>query len=250
MNGIEIFSNDEFGEFRMWHDYFVGKDIAKILGYSNPQKALRDHVDADDKTVNDSFTVNGTTPILINESGLYSLILKSKLPEAKKFKHWVTSEVLPSIRKTGAYMTDETLEQALTSPDFLIKLATQLKEEKEKRKMLEVKVAADKPKVTFANALITNPKSITVGSLAKLMKQNGIDIGQNKLYEWLRNKGFLMKRYGKDYNLPTQRGMEQGLFEIKETPFYHSDGTADINCTTLVTTKGQMFFINKFIKGA
>jgi len=142
-NNLEIFRNEEFGEIRTAiidnEPYFVGKDVAELLGYSNPQKAIRDHVDNEDKTLNELFTVNGTMGILINESGLYSLILSSKLPNAKKFKHWVTSEVLPSIRKHGAYMTEQVIEEALRSPDFLIQLATQLKSEQEARKLAEQK---------------------------------------------------------------------------------------------------------------
>ena len=251
MNEIKVFNNAEFGELRTLEingePYFVGKDVATILGYSNPQKAIRDHVDEEDKTVNDLFTVNGTKGLLINESGLYSLILSSKLSTAKKFKRWVTSEVLPSIRKHGAYMTEQTLQQAITSPDFLIKLATELKAEQEKRKALEIQVEQDKPKVIFADAVSVSKTSILVGDLAKILKQNGIEIGANRLFKWLRENGYLISRKGSDYNSPTQHSMERGLFEVKETVVTHSDGHTSISKTPKVTGKGQQYFINKFI---
>jgi anti-repressor protein len=259
MNDIQIFNNSEFGAIRTAQIngdvYFVGKDVAEILGYTNPQKAIRDHVDDDDKTVNDSFRVNGTAVVLINESGLYSLILSSKLPKAKEFKHWVTGEILPTIRNHGAYMTEQTLEQALTSPDFLIQLATQLKEEKEKSAQLETTVnkqnellERSKPLVCFANCVKTAETSILVGELAKLLKQNGINIGQKRLFEWLRNNGYLIKS-GSDKNMPTQYSMERGWFEIKETVISHSDGHTSINKTPKVTGRGQIYFINKFMDG-
>ena len=184
---------------------------------------------------------------VINESGLYSLILSSKLPNAKKFKHWVTSEVLPSIRKHGAYMTPETLEQALTSPDFLIKLATELKTEKEKRQALEVQAEENKPKVLFADAVSVSNTSILVGDLAKIIKQNGVNIGANRLFAWLRDNGYLIKRKGNDYNMPTQYSMDLKLFEVKETVITHSDGHTSISKTPKVTGKGQQYFVNKFL---
>lgn len=248
---VQIFKHEEFGEVRTLQingePWFVGKDIAERLGYSNPQKAIRDHVDEEDKTLNDLFTVNGTKGILINESGLYSLILSSKLPRAKKFKRWVTDEVLPSIRKHGAYMTENTLEHALTSPDFLIQLATNLKEEQEKRKALEEEKKLNTPKVIFADAVSASKGSILIGELAKILKQNGVETGQNKLFAWLRENKFLISRKGSDYNMPTQKSMELGLFEIKETSISHADGHTSINKTPKVTGKGQQYFINKFL---
>lgn len=252
-NEIKIFKNDSFGAVRTVDvngtPYFVGKDVAEILGYTNPQKAIRDHVDEDDKTVNDSFRVNGTAVVLINESGLYSLILSSKLPKAKEFKHWVTSEILPAIRKHGAYMTENTLEKALTSPDFLIQLATQLKEEQAQRKALEERVEADRPKVLFADAVETSQTSILVGDLAKLIKQNGVDIGQKRLFAWMRDNGYLIKS-GSSTNMPTQRSMDMKLFEVKERSISNPDGSVRVTKTTKVTGKGQTYFINIFLKGA
>ena len=229
--------------------WFVGKDVAAVLGYSNTRDALAKHVDDEDKNtvvIRDGIQGNPNT-IVINESGLYSLVLSSKLPNAKKFKRWVTSEVLPSIRKHGAYMTDQTLEQALTSPDFLIQLATQLKEEKEQRKQLEAKVEQDKPKVLFADSVSASKSSILVRELAKILKQNGVDTGQFRLFAWLRENGYLIKREGSDYNMPTQKSAEMGLFEVKQTIITHSDGHITTNKTPKVTGKGQVYFINKFM---
>ena len=250
MNDIQVFNNPEFGEIRTVEinnePWFVGKDVAVILGYSNPQKAIRDHIDEDDRTVNESFTVNGTAIALINESGLYSLVLSSKLPTAKKFKRWVTSEVLPSIRKHGAYMTPETLEKMVLTPDFGIRLLTELKAEQDKRKALEATVEEQKPHVLFSNAVSASKTTILIGALAKLLKQNGINIGQNRLFEWLRQNGFLVKR-GDNRNMPTQRAMEMGLFEVKERCCLNSNGCNVITKTTVVTGKGQCYFINRFL---
>ncbi len=253
MNEIKIFENAEFGSVRTieinGEPYLVGKDVAEILGYANPRKAIIDHVDKEDKT--DGVTIRDSmgrkqNPVCINESGFYSLVLSSKLPNAKKFQRWVTSEVLPSIRKHGAYMTEKTLEQAITDPDFLIKLATELKNEQAKRKELETKVAEDKPKVLFADAVETAQTSILVGDLAKLIKQNGVDIGQKRLFAYLRENGYLIKNGGSK-NMPTQKSMEMNLFEVKERTINNPDGTVRITKTTKVTGKGQTYFINKFL---
>ena len=252
-NEIEIFKNEEFGQVRTMlinnEHYFVGKDVAEILGYANPQKAIRTHVDNEDKGVNEMDTPGGKQEIIvINESGLYSLMLSSKLPNAKKFKRWVTSEVLPSIRKHGAYMTNETLEEALTSPDFLIKLATELKKEKEQRQALEKEQKKNAPKVLFADAVSGSNTSILIGDFAKILKQNGVKIGQNKLFSWLRENNYLIKRRGSSYNMPTQKSMDLGLFEIKENTITKSDGDTLITMTAKLTGKGQTYFMNKFIK--
>lgn len=169
MNTPQIF-NFEQNEVRtiLVNDepYFVGKDVADVLGYSNPQKAIRDHVDLEDKTQNDSFTVNGTAVVLINESGLYSLILKSKLPSAKKFKRWVTSEVLPAIRKHGGYLTPEKVEEALLNPDTIIQLATQLKEERTGRLIAEQKIAEYEPKISYLDSILSSTDSVTISQIA------------------------------------------------------------------------------------
>lgn len=253
MNEIQIFNSPEFGTIRTLTindvTYFVGKDVAQILGYKDTSDALKKHVDDEDKLTR-HFADSGQNRemYVINESGLYSLVLSSKLPTAKKFKRWVTSEVLPTIRKHGAYMTSNTLEQALTSPDFLIQLAIKLKDEKEKRKALELQAEKNKPKVIFADAVTASKTSILVGDLAKMIKQNGVKIGANRLFVWLRENGYLISRKGSDWNMPTQKSMELGLFEVKETAITHSDGHSTINRTPKVTGKGQQYFVNKFIK--
>lgn len=254
MSNIQIFNNPEFGEIRTidrdGEPWFLGKDVADALKYSNTPKAIRDHVDPEDR-LTERIVLSGQNRevAIINESGLYSLVLSSKLPTAKKFKRWVTSEVIPSIRKHGAYMTPDKLEEVLLSPDTLIQLARNLKSEQEARRAAEAKIEADHPKVLFADAVSASKQSILVGELAKLLKQNGVDIGQQRLFDWLRSKGYLIRRKGTDRNMPTQRAMEMGLFEIKETTISHSDGHISINKTPKVTGKGQVYFINQFLSG-
>lgn len=255
MTDLQIFNSPEFGAIRTiekdGEPWFVGKDVAAALGYKEPTKAAREKVDDDDKGVSKIDTPSGIQEMtIINESSLYSLVLSSKLPTAKKFKRWVTNEVIPSIRKHGAYMTPETLEKVLLSPDTLMQLAQNLKDEQEKRKELETKIEQDKPKVLFADAVATAQTSILIGELAKLLKQNGVDMGQNRLFEWMRQNGYLIRRQGSDYNMPTQRSMEQGLFEIKETTVVHADGHTHINKTPKVTGKGQAYFVTLFLKEA
>lgn len=245
--GMDVFKNDEFGEIRVLEidneTWFVGKDITNILGYSNSSKALKDHVDDEDKLNNDSLSSLGQRGgWIINESGLYSLILSSKLPNAKKFKRWVTSEVLPTIRKHGMYAKEE----LLANPDLLISVAQELKAERERRKMLETEREANKPKVLFADSVQASKESILVGELAKLIKQNGIDIGQNRLFAWLRKEGYLISRKGESFNLPTQKSMELGVLEIKESTLINPDGSVRLTRTPKVTGKGQIYFVNKF----
>lgn len=227
---------------------FVGKDVAEVLGYSDLNKAIAMHVDEEDKKLNDksssSFGQRGAT--LINESGLYSLILSSKLPSAKKFKRWVTSEVLPNIRKHGTHMTPETIEKVLADPDTIIQIATQLKEERAKRMQAEVVIEQQKPKVLFAQAVETSETSILVGQLAKLLTQNGVNIGQNRLFVWLRENGYLGKK-GAHYNEPTQYAVERGWFEVVERTIPKPDGSVMVSRTTKVTGKGQIYFINKLL---
>ena len=252
MNDIQVFNNPEFGEIRTVEindePWFVGKDIAVALGYKDTVNAIKAHVDDEDKAgwqITTQFGTKETT--VISESGLYALVLSSKLPTAKKFKRWVTSEVLPSIRKHGAYMTPETLEKMVLTPDFGIRLLTELKAEQDKRKALEATVEEQKPHVLFSNAVSASKTTILIGALAKLLKQNGINIGQNRLFEWLRQNGFLVKR-GDNRNMPTQRAMEMGLFEVKESCHLNSNGCNVITKTTVVTGKGQCYFINRFLR--
>ena len=253
MNSLKVFENPEFGNIRVLtiknEPYFVGKDVASVLGYKDTSDALKKHVDSDDKLTR-RFADSGQNRemYIINESGLYSLILSSKLPTAKKFKRWVTSEVLPAIRKHGAYLTEQKVEEILTNPDTIIKLATQLKEEREARKQAEQLIESQKPKVIFAEAVSASKTSILVGELAKILRGNGIPIGQRRFFQWLRENGYLIKRKGTDYNMPTQRSMELGLFEIKEGSYVNGDGVNVITKTPKITGKGQNYFINKFLK--
>ena len=252
MTDLQIFNSPEFGAIRTiekdGEPWFVGKDVAVALGYEKPTDAVRKHIDVEDRGISKMETPSGAQETtIINESGLYSLVLSSKLPTAKKFKRWVTNEVIPSIRKHGAYMTPETLEKVLLSPDTLMQLAQNLKDEQEKRKALEQQIESQKPAVLFTGAVETSKTSILIGELAKMLKQNGINIGQNRLFEWMRQNGYLIKRKGTDYNMPTQRSMEMGLFEIKETAINNPDGSIRISKTPKVTGKGQVYFINLFL---
>ena len=247
MNEIKIFDNPEFGKVRTMEingePYFVGKDVSEILGYSDTNKAIAMHVDDEDK-LNDktASSLGQRGGWLINESGLYSLILSSKLPKAKEFKRWVTSEVLPSIRKHGAYAVDE----LLNDPEFAIKTFTALKEERERSKRLSKQIEADKPKVIFADSVSAAKSSILIGDLAKLLKQNGVNIGQNRLFEWLRQNGYLIKD-GTSKNMPTQRAADMKLFEVKVRTVNNPDGSIRETKTTVVTGKGQVYFVNKFL---
>lgn len=262
MKELQIFSNPEFGDMRTLsidgEPWMVGKDVAQALGYGEGKSlanAVANHVDAEDKGVTEMMTPGGLQKMtIINESGLYSLVLSSKLPGAKKFKRWVTSEVIPSIRKHGAYMTQETLEAAILSPDYLLKVVTALKDETDKRRELEAQNTAlnddlekAKPKALFADAVSASHTTILIGELAKLLHQNGVDIGQNRLFSWMRDNGYLIKRVGCDYNMPTQYSMERGWFKIKERTVQEPNGSISVKKTPLVTGKGQQYFINLFL---
>ena len=251
MNKISTFNNPEFGAVRTTaindEPYFVGKDVAVVLGYSNPRKAIIDHVDEDDKGVTKCDTLGGTQELtVINESGLYSLILSSKLPTAKKFKRWVTSEILPSIRKTGGYVNDtaQFVDYYFGQLEPNQKQALTMMFDESKRMSNQLKEQA--PKVLFANAVETAHTSILIGDLAKIIKQNGTDIGQKRLFDWMRRNGYLIKD-GQSKNMPTQRAMDMGLFEVKESTINNPDGSVRITRTTKVTGKGQTYFVNKFL---
>ncbi|MCF1778180.1 phage repressor protein/antirepressor Ant [Lactobacillus mulieris] len=227
--------------------YFVGKDVADVLGYKKPENAVANHVDEEDKTTT---LIQGTgsnyksKTVIVNESGLYSLILSSKLPTAKKFKHWVTSEVLPAIRKHGAYMTDEKAFDVVNNKSGLADL---LQQAADQLKQKDIQIAELKPKALFADSVATSNSTILVGELAKILRGNGIEIGQNRLFDWLRKNGYLISKKGSSYNLPTQKSMNLGLFKIKETTINHSNGSVSISKTAKVTGKGQQYFINKFL---
>lgn len=373
---MRIFENEEFGKVRMvkieGQPYFVGKDIATALGYANARKAVLTHVDEEDKGVTKWDTLGGMQEMtVINESGLYSLVLSSKLPSAKKFKRWVTTEVLPSIRKTGGdseqpkgvvatsyqyssgdmvdtngsgqcglvmvneqndeqvvsgralhqflgvgteYMkwfarmceygfaenadytvfvkndenpnggrpsTDHVLkldmakelcmlarsdkgkqarryflelEREWNSPEKVMARALKIAQQKltvfgDRIKLLEADAERMRPKEIFADAVTGSSDTIPVGELAKILRQNGYRIGRNRLFDWMRENGYLIQRAGDSYNCPTQKAMDMGLFEIKETVVTHSDGTVSVYRTSKVTGKGQIYFVHKFSKG-
>lgn len=249
MQDMQVFNNSEFGDVRVLkidnEPWFVGKDVAKVLGYQNTRRDVNRHVDEDDRRGYRIGTPSGEqTMTIINESGLYSLILSSKLPQAKKFKKWVTSEVLPTIRKHGAYMSMEVIEKTLTDPNFIFNLAKQLKEEHELRLAAEEKIERDKPKVMFATALEETDNSCLVGQLARILKQNGIDIGQNRLFSWLRANGYLCEQKGELWNMPTQYSMNLGLMEVKK---FVRPYTEIETVTPKITQKGQQYFVQKFL---
>lgn len=244
-NGNEVRTIQKDGE-----TWWVLKDVCNVLDLSDTNKTA-ERLDVDELT-RIKFVTGGQNRemLCINESGLYNVILRSDKPEAKPFRKWVTSEVLPSIRKHGAYMTPQKIEEVLLNPDTVIQLATNLKTEREKRMELERQAEKDKPLVAFANSVSVAKTSILIGELAKLLKQNGIEMGQNRLFTWMRKNGYLISRKGTDYNMPTQRSMEMKLFEIKETTISHGDGHTSINRTPKVTGKGQIYFINLFLKAS
>ena len=243
-NELTIFENEEFGRIRSVmvnnEPYFVAKDICDILELTNPTMAMS-RLDEDERTKLNLGRQGEAN--CVNEYGLYSLILASRKPEAREFKRWITHEVIPSIRKHGAYMTEQRIEEIILNPDTVIKLAQELKAEKKKKKKLAEKIEFDEPKVTFANSVISSKSSILIRELAKLLKQNHIDIGQNRLYEWLREKGYIIKGSTE----PTQRAMNLELFEVEENT-YLAKGESKISFTTKCTPKGQIYFINKLTK--
>lgn len=246
MQELQIFKNEEFGEVRTVtinnDPWFVGKDVAEALGYSNTRDAILKHVHEDDKGVAKCDTPSGKQEMtVINESGLYALIFGSKLESAKRFKHWVTAEVLPAVRKTGGYQ--------MQAPQGKELLALAVLEAQKTIESQAEEIDRMKPKEIFADAVAASKQSILIGQLAKLICQNGHEIGQKRLFKWMRENGYLMKS-GSDYNMPMQRYVEQGLFEIKESSIANPDGSTRITRTTKVTGKGQQYFINKFIGGA
>lgn len=248
MNDLQIFKFNGLDVRTVLIDgepYFVGKDVTEILGYKNASKALADHVDSEDKLNNETLSSLGQRGgWLVNESGLYSLIINSKLPTAKKFKHWVTSEVLPAIRKHGAYMTDE---KAFDVVNNKAGLADLLQQAADQLKRKDIQIAEMKPKALFADSVSASDSTILIGDLAKILKANGVDTGAKRLFQWLRDKSYLINRKGSDWNSPTQKSMNLGLFVIKESTHTQPDGTVRVTKTTKVTGKGQQYFVNKFL---
>lgn len=248
MNELQIFKNEEFGEIRTAKQgdevLFIAVDVCKALDIKNVTQALS-RLDGDERSMLNIGRQGDTNAV--NEYGLYSLVLSSRKPTAKAFKRWVTHEVLPTIRKTGGYLTPEKVEEVLSNPDTIIKLATDLKEERAKRQEAEALLQVAKPKVLFANAVTESDGTILIGDLAKFIKQNGRDMGQKRLFEQLRNDGFLIKQKCSSYNMPTQRAMDMGLFKVKESSIVQPDGVVRLTRTVKVTGKGQIYFINKYL---
>lgn len=240
---LQIFKNHTFGNVRVIEQggepWFVAKDVCDCLEIKNTTDALK-RLD-DDERARFNLGRQGETNI-VNEYGLYSLVLSSRKPEAKEFKRWITHEVIPSIRKYGSF----NMAIPRTLPDALNAYAREIEAHQKTQALLE----AQRPKVLFADSVAASHTSILVGELAKILHQNGIkDMGQNRLFTWMRNNGYLISRKGTDYNSPTQRAMELGLFQIKETIVSHADGHTSISKTTKVTGKGQQYFINKLLQG-
>lgn len=247
MSNLQIFKNEDFGEIRVVElnkePWFVATDICKALDIKNVTQAIN-RLDEDERSM---FNIGrqGETNI-VNEYGLYNLILSSRKPEAKKFKRWITHEVIPSIRKHGAYMTPEKIEEVLMNPDTIIQLATALKEEQQRRLQAERQIEEQKPKVLFAEAWEVSEHSILVGEMAKLLAKNGLEnMGQNRLFKWLRANGYLHKS-GQQYNLPTQKSIELGIIEVKTRTIANPDGSVRVTKTPKITVKGQIYFLDKF----
>lgn len=257
MNDIQVFNSEQFGEIRTagtaQEPIFCAADICRALGYSNGRKAISDHCDEGDVTKRDTPTSSGVQSMtFVNESGMYSLIFGSKLESAKQFKKWVTSDVLPSIRKHGMYATEATVESMLNDPENAILMLQAYQRERKERlaaqqqvEKLEAQAIEDKPKIIYADAVKGSTSSCLIGELAKMIAQNGYPIGEKRLFQWLRDNHYLCS-YGERFNQPYQQYIEQGLFTMKQNVF-SVDGEMRTRNTTKVTGKGQIYFINKFI---
>ena len=265
MNGLQVFSyegNEVRTVQRDGAPWWIAKDVCDVFGETNRNRAMQ-VLDEDEKGYTQMTTPGGLQQLaIVNEAGLYSLLFAMQPTKARgvsdeyiverqeklrKFKRWVTHEVLPTIRRHGAYVTPAKLEELMNDPDSWIKVLTALKEERTAKERLQLEATENKPKVIFADAVSVSDGTILIGELAKILKGNGIEIGQNRLFEKLRQDGYLIKRKGTDYNAPTQKAMELGLFRVKETAITHSDGHVTISKTTKVTGKGQQYFINLFL---
>lgn len=254
MNELQVFQNSQFGNLEILtfegKEWFPAIQVAEILGYANPRDAISRHT-KNKGVVNHDVLSNGGVQRkkFIDEGNLYRLITRSKLPQADEFEEWVFEDVLPSIRKHGLYATDNVIENTLNNPDYIINILTEYKKEKEHNLTLEQQIKNNKPKVLFADSVAGSDNSILVGELAKLLKQNGVDVGQNRLFKWLRNNGYLIKKSGESYNLPTQKSMDLEILDIKKRVINNPDGSSKITRTPKVTGKGQQYFINKFLAG-
>ena len=253
MINLMIFEGHEVEAFELkgqvlFNPYHVGEclelngdAVRKAMSRMNEKQVLK--ITNSDVTNNHIRKLNNAGENFLTESGVYKLVFKSRKPNAERFTDWVTDEVLPSIRKHGMYAVDD----LINDPDLAIKAFMALKEEKTRNKMLQADNERMRPKEIFADAVATSQTSILIGDLAKLLKQNGVETGQKRFFEWLRENGYLIKRKGADWNMPTQKAMERGLFEVKESAVNNPDGSVRINKTTKVTGKGQQYFINKFL---
>lgn len=240
-NQVRIFPDTE-GE-----PWFVLADLCKVLNLTSPHK-VADRVPEAQKGRSQVPTLGGTQNMTtVNEAGFYRVVLRSDSPQAEPMIQWVTEEVLPTIRKHGAYVAPQVLDNWLTDPDRMIEALTALKTEREKNQVLEEKTRQDAPKVLFADSVSASKTSILVGELAKILKGNGMDTGQNRLFQQLRDEGYLIRRQGTDYSMPSQKAMELGLFEVKETAVNHSDGHVTIQKTVKVTGKGQVYFVRRYL---
>lgn len=252
MNDVKIFENPEFGRVRTTvidgEPWFVAADVCHALDIGNPSDALN-RLDDDERTlVSIEGASNGKPVNGVNEPGLYSLVLGSRKPEAKAFKRWITHEVIPAIRKTGGYRVpqspaEQMAQGILAAQKLLAERDETIAKQKEQIDTLT-------PKGIFADSVSASDTTILIGELAKIIKQNGTDMGQNRLFQWLRDKKYLIGRKGTDYNMPTPKAMKLGLFTIKETTINHSDGHVSISKTPKVTGKGQVYFVNKFLRKA
>lgn len=255
MNELQIFNNPKFGQIRTIEEngkaLFCASDVAKALGYERPNNAVNAHC---------RYTLKRGIPhpqnklktiemLFIPIGDVYRLAAHSELPSAEEFESWIYDEVVPSVCQHGVYMTPETIEKTLSDPDFIIRIATELKKEQTLRSQLQEQIEEDRPKVIFAEAVSASNTSILIGDLAKLLKQNGVNTGQKRLFTQLREDGYLIKS-GSSKNMPTQKAMEMGLFEVKEGSYVDANGCNITTKTTKVTGKGQQYFINRYLAGA
>ena len=246
MNELQVFENDQFGQVRTvqkdGQPWFVAADVCRAL---DVDRTATRRLDEDEKDVYSTHTLGGEQKVsIVNEPGLYALVLGSRKPEAKAFKRWITHEVLPSIRQSGGYIAGQ---ETMTDAELLSKALLVAQRQIEAR---DAQIETMTPKALFADAVSASKSSILISELAKLLHQNGVEIGQKRLFAWLRDNGYLIKRKGAEYNKPTQKSRELGVLEVKETAITHADGHVTINCTPKVTGKGQQYFINKFLGAA
>lgn len=257
MNDLQVFQNERFGAVRTvmreGQPWFVAADVCRALEIANSRDAIS-RLDEDEKGVASTDTPGGRQVVtIVNEPGLYVLVMGSRKPEAKAFKRWITHEVIPAIRKHGAYLTDEATDALFADPDTFAALAVKWRDERKARLEAEAqarqhleKIQQDAPKVLFASSVEASSTGILIGALAKILRQNGVAVGQNRLFERMRKDGYLISRPGSDWNMPSQRSMEAGFMRIKESTVTHADGHISVNKTPIVTGKGQVFFINKY----